>query len=199
MIVALLRHAATEWNALGRMQGRTDVPLSEAGRAQARSWRIPASLQPARIVSSPLVRAVETARILGGGPPRSVPELIEMDWGVWEGRTLASLRAELGEAFERNAARGLDFRPPGGESPREVLQRLRGWLARVPRGPAGPLVAVTHKGVIRAALVAATGWDMTGKPPQKLHDGTMHLFRLAADGTPAPERLNIPLTGGQAK
>jgi probable phosphoglycerate mutase len=66
-----------------------------------------------------------------------------------------------------NEARGLDFRPPGGESPREVCARLQALLGELARDPR-PVVAVCHKGIMRAALVLATGWDMRGRPPVRL-------------------------------
>jgi probable phosphoglycerate mutase len=56
-----------------------------------------------------------------------------------------------------------------------------------------PAVAVTHKGVIRAVLALATGWDMRGKPPCRLDWGAAHLFRLDPHGRPEIERLNIAL------
>ncbi len=115
-----------------------------------------------------------------------------MDCGDWEGRTLDSLRRELGAAFADNERRGLDFTPAGGESPRAVQSRLRPWLAEV--GAGGRLVAaVTHKGVIRAILALACDWDMTGAPPVELDWSCVHLFRLAPSGAPRPERLNLPL------
>ena len=85
-----------------------------------------------------------------GLDPRPEPRLVEMAWGEWEGRRLADLRAELGDAMIENEARGLDFRPPGGESPRDVQERLKPLLAclsapdrlRYPqRRPACPLCA----------------------------------------------------------
>ena len=57
------------------------------------------------------------------------PALIETDWGHWEGRTLAELRQRHGGEMAALEARGLDFRPPGGESPRDVQARLASWLA----------------------------------------------------------------------
>src|SRR3546814_19659201 len=66
-------------------------------------------------------------------------------------------------------ALGLDLRPPGGESPRQVQDRLKPWLAE--RSSCGrDTIAVTHKGVIRALYALACGWDMTGPPPDKLRD-----------------------------
>ncbi len=188
----LLRHGPTAWNAAGRIQGRQDLPLSEAGRVALAARRAPSPWHGGEWHASPLVRAVQSVRALGGPAPRLEPRLAEMDWGGFEGRTLAALRGELGAALAANEARGLDFRPDGGESPREVRARLADWLADLdPRGP--PLVAVTHKGVIRAALSLATGWDMCAGYPVRLDWACGHAFRVRAGGGLAVERLNVPL------
>ena len=190
--LALIRHAPTAWTEQGRIQGQADVPLSPRGRAAAARWRVPAELSGADWFSSPLVRARDTARLLGVTRYAIEPRLIEMSWGRWEGRRLAALRAEFGAAMADNEARGLDFRPDGGDRPRDVQARLAPWLAEVAARDR-PTVAVTHKGVIRAVLALATGWDMTGKPPARLAWNCAHLFILAADGEPAVERLNLRL------
>lgn len=192
MIVALIRHGSTHWNEAGRMQGHADIPLSPLGRAQAQAWRLPPTIgAPLRWWSSPLARAIETARLVGGTEPIRVPALVEMDWGEWEGRTLAELEAEFGDSFRRNAAAGLDFRPPGGESPREVRGRVLPWLQALPEFD-GTTIAVTHNGVIRALLSAATGWDMTGKPPVRLRREALHRFSVV-DGRVALLEANAPL------
>lgn len=188
----LIRHGATAWNEAGRIQGRSDPPLSPAGRAAVAAWTLPPEAAPARWLSSPLLRARETAEILRGAAVPEEPRLIETDWGQWEGECLAVLRAELGEAMAENEARGLDFRPPGGESPRDVQQRVRPLLAALAES-GGTTVAVTHKGVIRAVYALASGWDMRGKPPAKLRDGRLHAFALAPGGEPRVEALNMPL------
>ena len=185
-LLALLRHGDTAWSAEGRIQGRSDQPLSEEGRAGLGRLRIPEACRGMRIVTSPLRRCVETAALLGAPDARQEPRIAEMSWGKWEGRRLNELRAELGDAMRENEARGLDFRPEGGESPREVLTRVRSWLA----GVSEPTLAITHRGVIRAVLVAATGWNMIGKPPVKLDWHAFHLFRLD-DGKPRTDRLNV--------
>jgi broad specificity phosphatase PhoE len=193
LILHLLRHAPTAWNDAGRMQGRRDVPLGPAGRREARHWRLPADVgSNARITSSPLGRAIETARIVSGREPEIAPALIEMDWGAWEGFRLDDLQSRDGDAFVRNAARGLDFRPPGGESPREVMTRTLAWVDEVVRDEA-PVVAVTHNGVLRALVAAATGWDMTGKPPVKLQPGTLQRFAATGTGTLRLVEPNVPL------
>jgi broad specificity phosphatase PhoE len=187
VLLATLRHGDTAWSADGRIQGRSDVPLSEAGRAAVRALRLPKTCAEMRVVTSPLARCVETAALLGAPHAEREPRLAEMSWGEWEGRRLAELRAELGPAMQENEARGWDFRPAGGESPREVLARVRSWLREL----AAPTLAVTHRGVIRAIYAAATGWDLRGKPPARLDWHAVHLFRLGAGGTPAVEQLNL--------
>ena len=199
----LIRHGPTVWNGEGRLQGRTDIPLSDAGRAAVESWRIPPEFHGFEMIVSPLQRCVETAAILCrtlDPPParRADARLMETSWGEWEGRTLADLRAAEGEGMAVNEGRGLDFRPPGGESPRDVQDRVRPLLAEL--GAAGrPLVAVLHRGVMRAIYALATGWDMREKPPHRLLHKMPHghalLFDLAADGTPHLVRLDLPLSG----
>jgi probable phosphoglycerate mutase len=183
--LALLRHADTAWSVEGRIQGRSDLSLLPHV-----SLSLPESVQRMKIVSSPLRRCLETAALLGCRDPEREPRLAEMSWGAWEGRRLEELRAALGEAMAANEARGWDFRPEGGESPRDVLARVRSWLAEVAaRGE--PTLAITHRGVIRAVLADALGWDLRGKPPVKLAWDAVHVFRLAADGKPQVEELNL--------
>lgn len=174
----LIRHGATEWNASRRLQGRADTGLSAAGRAEVESWRLPAAFAEARWLTSPLRRARETAALLTDRPVTVEPRLIEMDWGAWEGLRATDLDAEELTARE---ALGLDFRPPGGESPREVCARIRHLAAELAGDPT-PVVAVCHKGVIRAALALATGWDMRARPPLPLVRDRALALRAAADG-----------------
>ena len=195
MIVALLRHGATPWNEAQRLQGRADVALSPAGRAEVAQWRLPTELAAATIVASPLVRAVETARIVADREPAIAPDLIEMDWGAWEGESFASLRQRHAADFAAAEARGLDFRPPGGESIREVQVRLLRWLADVASLP-GPLVAVTHKGVLNALLADLTGWNAIGNAPVKLRPGCVHSVDVAAAGQVRLRAWNVPLAVG---
>ena len=184
----VVRHGPTDWNEAGLIQGRTDRPLSQEGRETIGRWRLPGSWENAHCRSSPLARAMDTARLLGLRP-QADPRLVEMSWGAWEGRSLAALRAEFGVAMAENESCGLDFRPPGGESPRDVQVRLRPLLSEL----AGPTVAITHKGVLRALYAMASGWTMTGKPGQKLLPGCAHLFGVQADGAPMVVDLNIAL------
>jgi probable phosphoglycerate mutase len=115
-----------------------------------------------------------------------------MDWGHWEGLRLLDLRDRYGAELARNEAAGLDFQPHGGETPRQVRERVVRWLAATALVH-DSIVAVTHKGVLRAVLSAATGWDMTVKPPRKLAGGALHRFGVGADGRIEVLETNVPL------
>jgi len=193
--LALLRHAPTGWNEEGRVQGRTDVPLSAAGRAAAQGWILPAPMDRWRRLASPLGRARETAGCLNPEAPYATDlRLAEMHWGEWEGRSLSNLRNELGDELIRREVQGLDFRAPGGESPREVCARLRPLLAEI--GSAGiDTLAITHKGVVRAIYALATGWDMTEREPDRFRYPALHLFGIDDDGAATLLRFNLRLDG----
>jgi probable phosphoglycerate mutase len=191
---AILRHAVTGWNAEGRLQGSTDIPLSPAGEAAAASWQLPAPADRWRRTCSPLRRARQTAELVR--PPAVVTvdsRLREMSFGVWEGKSVAQLRAEGGEAFAAAEDLGLDFHPPGGESPRIAMKRLAGWTREIAAG-GEPLVAVSHKAAIRALLALALGWNMTGRQPVKLDWKCLHFFTAHRDGRVTLDRPNVPLS-----
>lgn len=183
--LALLRHADTAWSVEGRIQGRADVPLVPAAPIP-----LPPACRRMRVVTSPLARCIQTAQLLGVSDAAREPRLIEMDWGDWEGHSLSELRERLGEAMRDNEARGLDFRPVNGESPREVGIRARSWLRDIAREGV-PTLAVTHRGVIRAILAEASGWDMRGRPPARLDWRAFHFFLVDVEGKPSVERLNV--------
>jgi broad specificity phosphatase PhoE len=196
--LGLLRHGETVWTRDKRVQGRTDIPLSDEGRAALEARRLPPLwAAAARRVSSPLLRCRQTAMALGLAQVDVDARLAEMQWGDWEGRRLADLRAELGTAMADNEARGFDFQPPAGESPRMVLARVRPWLAQCAQERSETL-AITHRGVIRVIFALATGWDMLGKPPAKLDWTALQVFALDPDGMPRVLQLNSALASASA-
>lgn len=191
--IAFLRHGPTDWNAQSRIQGREDVPLSADGAQKMQALRLPAPYDAARVYTSPLVRARDTAHaIKARGPHMADPDLIEMDWGRWSGETVAALRERLGDDFLENEARGLDFRAEGGESPRDVMARLSGFARRACAQDEN-ILAITHKGVIRAALAMGTGWDMKGRAPVKLAWQALHVFDARGDGSLTLVEANVML------
>ena len=192
--IAVLRHATTDWNEDGRLQGQTDTSLNARGEAEAREWRLPEPACGWKRFSSPLQRARRTAELLQPFAPISVDSrLREMSFGVWEGHTLGELRQTVGEKFLDAERRGLDFHPPAGESPRMVMARIGEWTAEIACAGA-PAVAVSHKAAIRALLASATGWDMLGRPPIKLDWRSLHFFVAQPDGAVRLERANVPMS-----
>jgi probable phosphoglycerate mutase len=190
-LLAMLRHAPTDWNKARRLQGRADIPLADVSRIELRQRRLPRSVAGFRALCSPLRRCVETAELLGLTPVIE-PRIIEMDWGAYEGHTLRDLQAKFGFDLAANEARGLDFRPPDGESPRDLQERVDPLLQEIAAAGAST-IAVAHRGVIRAVYARATGWDMKAKARDELDLYALHLFRLDAGGQPSVEDLNIPL------
>lgn len=185
--LAFLRHGITAWNREGRIQGRTDIPLDPEGRDRLARLTLPPDWRDATLHASPLSRAVETARILGNNRPvHTDPRLIEMDWGAWEGQRGHDLRADPASGYRDLEHWGWDFRPPGGESPADVRDRLIGWLKDLV-GEGGPHhLVVTHIGVIRVALALAWGWDFRGPPPVPVKRDRLYAMVLADDGTLHP-------------
>lgn len=145
--ILLVRHGETDWNRERRVQGHTDRPLNETGRAQARALAEEIAGEPLDAVySSDLVRAHETARILA--EPRGlgvtvIPGLRERDFGTWEGMT----DDEILHRFPH--AQG---RPWGdAESPEEMSRRVLEALRRIAEThPGGRVLVVAHGGPLRA-------------------------------------------------
>ncbi|MEV4625523.1 bifunctional RNase H/acid phosphatase [Micromonospora sp. NPDC049523] len=161
----LVRHGETERTAERRYSGRGDVPLSERGLAQARATaaRV-AGLAPAAavVVSSPLSRCTATAGIiaeqLGGKPVGVEPDLVECDFGLWEGHTFAEVQARWPGEMDAWLA-SPSVAPPGGESFRAVTGRVRrAQSALLAAYPGETVVVVSHvsplKILLRDALAA---------------------------------------------
>ncbi|MEL6283575.1 MAG: histidine phosphatase family protein [Pseudomonadota bacterium] len=185
--LALLRHGRTAWNRAHRLQGRTDVPLDEEGRLEVSRLRLPPDWRDARIVSSPLERAIETAELLAPETVVSVePRLTELDFGDWEGRQGAKLKANPDSGFRDIEHWGWGFRPPNGESLTELRDRVSAYLREVARSTT-PVLAVCHINVMRVVLALAHGWDFDGPPPFQIKRGRLYPLRLEADGTPRPD------------
>ena len=185
----VIRHGKTDWNLNNKIQGRTDIALSQLGREELVGRRVPDEFSGFDWVASPLKRTQETAELLGASDLKLEPALIEMSWGEWEGETLKALHEKYGAEFRYNEARGLQMTPPGGESPADVVERLQPWLKSL----ASDTIAVTHKGVIRAIKSLAYNWDMTDKAPVSFDWATGHLFEVSASGDIRPLRINISM------
>jgi probable phosphoglycerate mutase len=192
MKLALLRHGVTDWNLEKRVQGRIDKPLSELGRQQLQRLSVPPEICAYRWFCSPLRRAIQTAELLNLNAVEIEAALIEMSWGDWEGEILKPLRKRLGDEMRINESRGLDFCPPGGESPRQVQARLQIWLRKIASSEQDT-AALVHKGIIRCIYALAFDWDMCGESPVDFAWDALHLFELSADGKLLDSYQSIPL------
>jgi len=158
----LVRHGETEWNAKGRICGRTDVPLSEAGRQQAKRLAERLKSIPFQaLYSSPLKRALETARLIAeplGLQPILDDRLLELDYGLWEGKTLAQIMDDHPKTFRAWEADPAQIAPPGGETGLAAQRRIVSFLdALAARCPAGQVLVTFHKTVCRLAICHALG------------------------------------------
>lgn len=188
--IGLLRHFPTDWNAEGRLQGRTDIPLSAEGRAELARRRLPPRWRAAPVLTSRLARAAETAAALAeSGPPVADARLVEMHFGAWEGRIGADLLADPASGYRHLEEWGWDFTAPAGESPRLMLARALPVLAAC----RGRTLVVAHRGLIRCVLAAASGWNYLGAAPFRIRKGHIHPVFLDDEGRPVrigePERL----------
>lgn len=190
MRLALLRHGPTLWNAQGRIQGHTDIPLSDEGLAKMRALRPPAQFEQARVFVSPSRRARQTAEALGLRDATWDARLMEQNWGDWEGLSRAGILARDGEDAFQRAGIALDFRPPGGESTAELHARVASFLKDAAREDRDA-IAVAHLGVLRAAYTLATGWDMATPMPPDLDVSKVLILTLAPDGTAGTHALNV--------
>ena len=190
--IAFLRHGPTEWNEQGRIQGRIDVALSQAGRAKMARLLPPDGFELARAYVSPLKRARETAQLLGITNVTVDDRLSEHHWGEWEGLTREEILARDGEDAFVRAGSGIDFCPKGGESTNELVLRLSSFLHDV-ASQDGDAIAITHRGILRSAYALATNWDMTSPMPAKLDLSQALVLDLGKDRTAHIAAMNVPL------
>jgi ribonuclease H / adenosylcobalamin/alpha-ribazole phosphatase len=163
--MVLVRHGSTELTVQRRYSGRGDVPLAEVGREQAagaaeRVARLTGG-EVTAVLSSPLARCTETAAIiakaLGDPAVTTDPDLIECDFGDWEGRTFAEIKERWPRELDAWLA-STAVAPPGGESIRAIGRRVNRLAGRVRDGyPGGTVVLVSHVTPINLLLRDALG------------------------------------------
>ena len=184
----LVRHGETDWNAAGRWQGQTDVPLNPRGREQARevAGRLRAA-GLAAVASSDLLRARSTAEIVAAELGLTVNHLDaalrERRFGCFEGLTREEVAARFPEAWARYVA-DPGPAPPGGESREELLGRLLPAIASAAARLPGPLLVVLHGGAMRALLAGQVGGmprpSSASWPLHGIQNG--HVFRVTLSG-----------------
>lgn len=185
--IFLVRHGETDWNKAHRFQGRIDVPLNQEGRdqAQALAQALKAETLTA-IYSSPLLRAMETARFIGAFHP-SVPileeeGLIEMDLGKFDGMEAQRWAEQYPDFRKLWFETPATARMPGGESLQEVQKRAIGTLERITRdyAPKSTLLICSHNFVNVTILCYALRRPLDRF--RELRQGTASLSVLYQDG-----------------
>ncbi|MEQ8236709.1 MAG: alpha-ribazole phosphatase [Syntrophomonadaceae bacterium] len=174
----MIRHGQTEWNALHRYQGHTDIKLNQAGRIQARQVAeyLYQNEQIEAIYSSDLARSLETAQIIAQEiklPVTSDRRLREIHFGRWEGLTFREVYDQFRQEFDTWFSNTADFRAPGGESFQDLIDRSLQAVQDIAGKHSGTVAVATHGGVIMALLyhleVKAELWKH-GVPPGSLSD-----------------------------
>ncbi|OIK06450.1 histidine phosphatase family protein [Streptomyces monashensis] len=190
----LIRHGQTEWSLSGQYAGRTDVPLTDAGEASAKGL---ASRLARRalvgVFTSPLSRAMRTAELAGLAGARPDPDLVEWDYGGYEGLTAAQIReGRPGWDLWRDGVVPGDFDHPG-ERLEQVAARTDAVLDRIrPLLDDGDVALVAHGHLARVLAVRWLGLDasasrLLGHP----RPGTLS-FLAAEDGQPVISAWNVP-------
>ena len=184
MTIGLMRHFQTDWNALHKLQGRTDRPLTDEARARAEALSPPEGWEDARLISTPLIRARDTAAAIWGRPPEIEPDLIELSWGAWEGRRGVDLLEDPSSGYAHVENWGWDMAPPGGgESPADAWARIGPALARI-AAEGRPAVLVVHRGVMRVIMAKAWGWNFDSEEPFRIKRERIYPITLDASGAP---------------
>lgn len=185
-LIALVRHGQTDWNAIGRFQGSSDIELNEVGRGQAReaAARLRATLGEVDwdvVRYSPLVRAAETGQIiaaeLGVAEARVLPALAERDWGAAEGLTLAECIERWPAMGEVDPLAAREFMP--GVEPIELVVgrgrfALRSLAAQY---PGGKVLVTSHGTLLRLTLTDVFGAEFGYVP-----NGGAVVLRVRFDG-----------------
>lgn len=182
MLVYMIRHGQTDWNAEGRLQGQKDIPLNDTGRRQASGNGLALkdilgeTAPDFDYVASPLGRTRETMELvraeMGLDPLayRTDDRLVEVSFGDWEGFTISELKQTVRDKVKARARSKWDFIPPGdnAESYEILSWRVGSWFNSVER----PTVCVSHGGVFRALF------KFSGMPLADAANAAIHQDRI---------------------
>lgn len=165
-VVKLIRHGETEWNTLGRFQWCTDIALSKNGIEQAILLKNRLNGDFDYIYSSPLSRALETAKILTSDTDKEViiaPEIREIHFGEWEGLTIHEIKEKYPDKFKEWRSDKKESYICGGDlSIHNAANRAKDCILEIVSKHKGKKVAIiAHGGIIKAGLIGIFEWDMT--------------------------------------
>ena len=155
--IIFVRHGKTDWNKENKLQGRTDILLNKNGIEQVKKMATElkkSNERPRQIISSPLIRAMQSAIIISdilGIPVMANKNLAERDFGSLEGKTWKEVIAICGPGFkEIDRKQQYDYRPYGGESAEQVGKRILDFIDYASEEYGGKtIIVVTHAGILR--------------------------------------------------
>lgn len=156
--IYIIRHAQTNANIRFECVGRKDIPLNEAGHIQSKELAKRLSDVTAdKIYISPLIRTKETIDYYltehKGIPVQTAPELIERDFGDWEGLTFDEIEAQNKDAFDQWQSDQINFVIPGGECSARVQERINSFFDRITKENENKTIfVVTHLGTARHSI-----------------------------------------------
>lgn len=185
--ICLIRHGETEWNVARRIQGQTDIPLSETGHAQALAMAFNAAHYAFNAVySSDLKRAYETATMVAarrGLDVTTMPDLRERHYGIFQGITADEGATRYPEAFAHYQARDLHYNFATGESLMDFSKRVNAGIETIAKRHAGELVAaICHAGVLDIVYRRATGRPLNTPRDFIIPNCALNWFRMDGQG-----------------
>ncbi|MCE3262387.1 MAG: histidine phosphatase family protein [Pseudoduganella sp.] len=189
--ILLIRHGETAWNAVRRLQGHTDIPLSTTGERQAEALARALASEPLdAIISSDLERARQTAQAVASRHPQlplhTDPGLRERGYGAFEGLLYTEIAQRYPVEFAEWQARDVDAVMPSGgrvaESFRQFYQRCQEGIARwAARYPQQTILIVAHGGVLECAYRAARGLSIDGPRDFQVKNASINRFTFGND------------------
>lgn len=184
--ILLIRHGETAWNAVRRLQGHTDIPLSPTGERQAEGLARALQAEPLdAIISSDLGRALQTAQAVAAHHPHlplhTDPGLRERGYGAFEGLLYTEIAERYPVEFAEWQARDVDAVMPAGgrvaESFRQFFLRCQDGIARwAERYPQQSILIVAHGGVLECAYRAARGLSIDGPRDFQVKNASINRF-----------------------
>lgn len=184
--VFLVRHGETEWSLAGKHTGRTDLPLTPAGEEAAKKLGRRLGGRPfAAVFTSPLQRARRTCELVGyGAAAVPLPELMEWDYGRYEGLKSAEIRAQRPDwRIFRDGC-------PGGEQPADAIARVDRVILRL-RESGSPAIVFAHGHLLRVLMARWSGLPLENAARFGLDPASLSILGLDAHtGDGIVERWN---------
>ncbi len=177
----LIRHSETTWNAEKRIQGHMNSPLSDLGVRQAKALKIRLSTKKFDAVySSDSGRATQTATIVFPSQNlRLDARLREMHYSILEGRMRSEFSADEEKHYAEYKRDPYNWRTPGGENWQDLFVRVAAWMKSLPED--GVVVAVTHGGVVRAALCLMVGYPKSDEWNARIDNASISRFHISPE------------------